>query len=333
MKRTAPLLAVALVLLAGVALPAGGSATRAPGTAGPAAQAESPTGTNESDESAAPGARLAGVVAFQGAEVEGEVEGRAFGNQVARANWNGSKAEAVADRFEELTRRMDELRERKRALAEARENGSISTARYRAELAALAARTTAVERQANQTEAATRDLPTDVLESKGVNATAIERLRNDSRQLTGPETAAIARTIAGPGAGGALGAANVTRGPPLGVPGGPGAPNASGGGAGPPDREGDDRPTPRNSPPVTAGEADPGRPTDAGSGGNSTGPASSPGKGGPPTDAGPPSDSGRPTDAGSGGDSTGSDGSPGGGGPPTDAGPPAGSLVGSGVVL
>lgn len=305
MKRTAPLLAVALVLLAGMALPVGGSATGATGIASPAAQAESPTGTNESDESAAPGARLAGVVAVQGAEVESEVEGRAFGIRVARANSNGSKAEVVADRFEELTRRMDALRERKRALVEARENGSISTARYRAELAALAARTASVERQANQTEAVTRDLPADLLESKGVNATAIERLRNDSRQLTGPEAAAIARTIAGPGAGGALGAANVTRGPPPGVPGGPGAPNASGNGAGPPGREGDGSPTPRSSPPVTPGQADPGRPTDAGSGGNSTGPASSPGGGGPPTDAGRP----------------------------PDAGPPARSVAGSGVVL
>jgi len=230
MHRTAALLAVALLLVAGAALPAVGSATGAAGTADPAAQVETPNGTNATDGTAAPGAQFAGVVAVQGAEVAGEVEGRAFGISVARARSNGSKAGVVAAQFESLANRTEALADRKRELAEARENGSITEARYRAEVAALAARNAAVERQLNQTEAATNGLPPELLESRGVNATAIDRLRNDSRSLKGPEVAAIARSIAGPPNRAGLAGGNATRGPPVGVgPSGSGRPTATGG--------------------------------------------------------------------------------------------------------
>lgn len=284
MKRTAPLLAVALLLLVGMAVPAGGAATVAPGTGDHAAQEETPTETNESSAPPAPGAQFAGVVAVHAAEVEGEVDGRAFGIRVARANSNDSKAGVVADKFGDLEQRLAALAERKRALAEARENGSISEARYRAEVAALAARTAAVERQINQTEAATHDLPRGLLESKGVNATAIERLRNDSQHLAGPEVAAIARSVAGPPDGAGLAGSNVTRGPPTVPPGQAGGPSgtAKGPGTGPPtDEVGPNataRPTPYggtdNSTVATGGGPNSGGGPPAGNpGGPSEGPA------------------------------------------------------------
>ena len=44
-------------------------------------------------------------------------------------------------------------------------------------------------------------LPAEALEANGVNATAIRRLSDRAANLTGPETAEIARFIAGDGVG------------------------------------------------------------------------------------------------------------------------------------
>lgn len=287
MNWTAPLLVVVVLLLAGLAGPVGGSMTSAAGTVDHAPQEETPTATNESDEPAEPGARFAGVVAVQGAEVESEMDGRTFGIRVARANSNDSKAGVVADRVEETARRTEELHERKQELEEARENGNISQSRYRAEVAAFAARTSAVERQLNQAEAASRDLPAGLLESKGVNATAIARLRNDSRNLSGPETAEIARSIAGPGAGAGLSGNDTTRGPPATAPGRSGASNGSD--RGPPQTgDGNETATPRGSPAAPPARTDSTRSTPPGAGGNSTDAPGNPGGGGPPSETGPP---------------------------------------------
>ena len=219
MSRTASLLAVFVLLVAGAAVPVAGSITDSAGSPAPAPQAETATAqSNGSAEAAAPGAQFAGVVAVQEAEVESELEGRVFGIQVARANSNSSKATVVAEQVEELDRRAEDLRERRESLQEARENGSISQARYRAEMAALSARTEALKHQLDRTQAASDGVPADLLESKGVNATAIETLRNDSRTLAGPEAAEIARSIAGPRSGDGLRGGNATPGLPGTVP-------------------------------------------------------------------------------------------------------------------
>jgi hypothetical protein len=53
---------------------------------------------------------------------------------------------------------------------------------------------------ATETDNASRGLPADLLESKGINATAIQTLKERAGELGGPQVAAIARGIAGPGA-------------------------------------------------------------------------------------------------------------------------------------
>ena len=202
MNRTPALLATIALLVAAVALPVAGMAADPTSTPGHAPQSGTPTSaSNGSAEAAAPGAVFAAAVDVQEAEVESELEGRVFGIKVARANSNASKASVVAQEVNQLERRTETLRERKQTLMGARENGTISETRYRAEMAALAARTEAIQRQLDRTQATTNDLPADLLESKGVNATAIETLRNDSRDLSGPNTADIAGSIAGPGRG------------------------------------------------------------------------------------------------------------------------------------
>ena len=262
MNRTAPLLAVLVLLVAGVAVPAAASVADPVGSADHAAQAGTATpSSNGSDERAAPGAQFAGVVDVQEAEVESELEGRAFGIKVARANSNGSKAAVVAEEVDELTRRMETLRERKQSLTEARENGTISRTRYRSEIAALATRTASVERQLDRTAAAARDLPADLLRSKGVGATEIETLRNESRNANGPETAGIARSIAGPVSGDGLDGGNASTGLPGTIPDRAGPPNGSETPGGLPDTGTFDTPTlPGNGnatgPPTSSGGPD-----------------------------------------------------------------------------
>lgn len=200
MTRTAALFATLAVAVALLAVPVAGAVAD---DSVAAAQVDGPD-ANETAEPPAPGARLAGVVAVHGTEVESEVQNRAFGLRVAAATSNDTRADVVAERVRALRERTATLRERRQALLEARQNGTISQARYRAEMAALAARTTALGHQLDQTEAASRGVDTDRLAERGVDAEAIDALRTDARNLTGPEVADIARSIAGRDVGGGL---------------------------------------------------------------------------------------------------------------------------------
>ncbi len=160
--------------------------------------------TEDANASVAPGERLSGVVGVQEAELDGEVEGRAFGIRVAGAATNESRADVVAEQLSEIEQRLNETEQRKQELQEARENGSMSEGKYRAEMAKLAAQTETAKDLTDRSENASQGLPADLLESKGINVSAIQTLKDHADQLTGPEVAEIARSIAGetaPGAG------------------------------------------------------------------------------------------------------------------------------------
>lgn len=209
MNTTATLLIVALLTVGAAVLPA--AAVSHPAASDPAVSGTAVSGTaagsagvsttNEArggpDDSVSPGDRLSAAVGVGAAELEGELSERAFGLRVARANSDGAKAGVVADQQASIEERLTELEERKAALQAARENGSISEGRYRAEMAQLAAETRTVERLANATQRTAAGLPADVLESKGVDVEAIRTLKEEARNLTGPEVAEIARSIAG----------------------------------------------------------------------------------------------------------------------------------------
>lgn len=163
---------------------------------------ETETVTEQADANATPpGTRLAGVVSVHEAELDSEVQSRTFGVRIARANTDAAKAAVVADQLHDSEDRLAELRQRKQALDDARENGSMSEGEYRARAARLHAETKTVQRLANETNAAASRLPAEALERKGVNATAIETLSHRASELSGPEVAAIARGIAGPNVG------------------------------------------------------------------------------------------------------------------------------------
>lgn len=196
------LLLAAVVVAAAVGAPlAAASPAAAPtdaGTAEPADSQAAPGNDSENDSEPAPGAQLAGVVNVQAAEVEGDLQQRSLGLQLAAARSNASKASVVANQTGELSDRLDTLRERKQRLLEARENGSISQARFRAEMAGLAAEIATATRLLNRTGDEAAGLPAEALADAGVDTEDLQRLRQAAGNLTGPEIARIARSIGGP---------------------------------------------------------------------------------------------------------------------------------------
>jgi TolA-binding protein len=189
MRRAIP--AVLAVLLAVSAL-----------AVAPAAMAQQ-TDTDESSENETiePGAQLSGVVGVGEAELNGDVEERAYGIRIAQANTDDAKAAVVAEQLNRSEQRIAELEQRRAELEQARENGSISNGQYRAQVAQLHAESRTVERLNNQTNETANDLPAETLEANGVNVTAIRTLSERASELSGPETARVARTIAGASVG------------------------------------------------------------------------------------------------------------------------------------
>jgi len=229
MRTRTAVVAVALLIGAVAAIPVAGMAA----TDGPVAD-QHENGTENADENAsvAPGERLSGVVGVQEAELEGEVDERTFGIKVAQAASNESRADVVAEQLGDVEQRLTDLEERKQELDEAHENGSMSEGKYRAEVAELAAQTQTAKGLANSSENASQGLPAELLESKGINVEAIQTLKNRAGQLTGPEVAEIARSIAGD-------AAPTDAGPPEDRPSETGSSDSDGDAGPPEDRPGD----------------------------------------------------------------------------------------------
>ena len=259
MGDTAAVVAV-VVVLAGIAGVVGavGAGPAEPGAADGADQVAA------NDSGVAPGERMAGVVGAERASVESEVAVRAFDRRVAAADSSRAKARVVVGQLDDLHERLDELDAERAELERARENGTLSRGEYRARLARLYAEERALQRLANRTEETARGLPAETLREQGVNVTAIEHLRADARNLTGPEVAAVARNVAGRSVGRPAGAGpsdNRTREPP--------------------------------------GEGGPGNGQGADPAGNETGPGD--GGDGGPGNGGPPEDGDRPPEDGAGG--------------------------------
>lgn len=189
------LVVAALFVTPAAALGLGGSPQAAQATT--TAQGNT-TATNATIQ---PGEQLAGVVGVQGAEIDGEIEGRAYGHAVAAARNNNSKASVVADQVERLETRLTELRERRDSLQEAHANGSLQGGQYRAQMATVAARIGQVERQLNQSQQFANGLPENARSAAGLNVSALETLRTQAHEMRGGEVAEIARSVAGRGVG------------------------------------------------------------------------------------------------------------------------------------
>lgn len=200
MRPTVAFAAFGLALLAVLAVPAMGIA---------------PTADQVDDgDEPAPGEQFAGVVGVQGAELDGDIDQRAFAVQFAEAADNETRADVVAQRVGDVDERLAELRERKDRLDTQREAGEIPEGKYRAQMATVTAEIRLLSRAANQTEHAAAGLPPGLLGERGVGVDAIQRLQQNASELSGPEVAEIARGIAGPGVGEPPGHANETGPPP-----------------------------------------------------------------------------------------------------------------------
>lgn len=208
----------------------------------------------DANATAEPGAMLAGVVGVQSAEVDSEVDNRTYGLQIASAATAEARAEIVAERLTEANQELADQQQAIAELREARANGNISEGAYRAQVATIAAQTANTERAAEQLNRTASDLPTAVRERNGINASAIEHLRAEAGELSGPETAAIARSIAGTRARNPMAGGPSARGPfgPQAAPGQSG--DRGGPGAGP---QSDRRGGPRTDSPQ-AGQQRPG---------------------------------------------------------------------------
>lgn len=189
----AVVLVVAAMIAAPVAAAAAGSAV-----SGAAETTDTP---EPGEDATAPGEKLTGVVAVQGSELDGEMRERTFGARVASAESDRAKADVVAEELDDLERRLAELEDRKEEVEQARENGEISGGTYRAEMAEVAAETANAKRMANHTERVASELPADLLAEKGINVEAIQTLKDRAADLSGPEVAEIAKSIAGDSVG------------------------------------------------------------------------------------------------------------------------------------
>ncbi|PHQ46301.1 hypothetical protein DJ68_08110, partial [Halorubrum sp. C3] len=146
-----------LVVVAVAAAVIAGAAAAAP--AGPVApQTDSPINASDGENGTAenattdlsPGERLAGVVGVQGAEIEGEVESRAFEVGLRQAETNESRAGVVAERLNRTEERLAELEARQRELRERRAAGELSRGAYAARMATTTARIETLSRGLNR---------------------------------------------------------------------------------------------------------------------------------------------------------------------------------------
>ncbi|GAB3678233.1 hypothetical protein [Halopiger thermotolerans] len=188
-----------ILVVAILAAPLGGATTSS------GVQESESDADGSATDSIQPGAQFAGVVGVQQAEINGSVSERAYVAELATAESNASKAAIIDQRIATTERRLADLEARLAELNESREAGELNDGRYRAKVAATVAEIRSLERELETVESSAADVPDRVLAEQGVDRDAIRTLRERAAELDGPETAAVARSIAGDGAGRAFG--------------------------------------------------------------------------------------------------------------------------------
>lgn len=214
MKRTTTILVALAVVLAMTAVPLAGAVTYANSN-------ESNTNDQAANESAAPGEKLGGVVGVQAAEIDGEVDERTYGVQIAQAQTEDAQADVVNDTLTDVEDRLEAQEAELEALEEARDDGEISNGTYQAKVAGVAAEKATTERLVGHANATASELPADVLEERGIDHESIAELQERANELGGEEVAEIAQSIAGDRVGQGV-AADRAPGTPADVPGGDG---------------------------------------------------------------------------------------------------------------
>ncbi|MFW5924055.1 MAG: DUF7096 domain-containing protein [archaeon] len=162
---------------------------------------ENETTANDSDASVAAGAKMAGIIGAQKAEHESTVQSGAFEKAIERAGSNESRAAIVANSTERTQDRLQELENESERLEAQYENETLPESAYYAKLTVLTARTSALERQANQTSTRARTLPAPALEARGISASEVQAVEKRAKNVTNPRAADVAKRVAGPEVG------------------------------------------------------------------------------------------------------------------------------------
>lgn len=152
---------------------------------------------DETDEDVAPGEQLAGVVGVQEAELDGDVSERTYGIKVANAQTDNATADVVAEQFQDVEERLDNLEDARDNVTADYEAGEISHGEYSAKMATIAAEQRTAERLANGTATTAGGLDDNVLADRGIDVDAIQTLADRASELGGSEVSAIAQSIAG----------------------------------------------------------------------------------------------------------------------------------------
>lgn len=181
MKRIGTLLMAMAVVAALLAIPLGVSAAT----------------SDHDDEPATAGEQLGGVLGVQGAALNGDLSDRTFGQKIANADSDETRADLIADRMTEIEDRIGDHEDRLADLDAKREAGEISEGRYKAQVATLEAERANTERKADRAGEAARGLPDGVLVDRGIDVDRIDELRTTASELGGPATGEAAREIAG----------------------------------------------------------------------------------------------------------------------------------------
>jgi len=241
-------------------------------------------GANETDENgtAEPsvGAQVSSFMQTSSASATGEVDSGMFEAEYETAD---NRTAVVNRRAGKIERQIEQLRDRKRDLAE--REGELNDVAYTARMSRLVGEIESLERQINGTETKARE--------SGADAERFDRMRANVSELRGPKVDAVADAIPGrgppadrgPGESGPPDDAGSGDGSPGNGPPGAGASdNASAGDGG--DRPGNDRgPSdddgPGNGAPGNGAGGAPGNGDDDGSGGNGDGPGNGVGGGNP----------------------------------------------------
>lgn len=212
--RKTPLLAtfvVALALL--VAMPAAGLV---------ATDAAANETINETDEelnetdtpnATAPGEQLSGIMGMQKAELEGDIENRAFGLRLMMADSDEERADILSEQFHKHADRMETIEEQLAQLNESHNASEISPGQYRAQIAPMGPQLHSIESIANQSGQIASELPPHLLEERNISMEHIHELRQNASKMSGGEVAEMARGIGGPHAG--HGPPHTSGGPPM----------------------------------------------------------------------------------------------------------------------
>jgi hypothetical protein len=231
--------AVAVAVPAVVAGPAPTEDAEPASLAAPSGQGAASVGAPTENDSSM-GSEVASFMQSTSGETGEEVEAGMW----TAAYENASNRSAVVQRRAgSIENRLAQLQDRKERLVAARENGSIGAVEYQSRMSRIVGQMAALNRSIDETERQARET--------GVNSSVVSRLREQVRNLSGPEVAEAARSMAGgpptdapanrAGPPGEQGPPNGTEGPPgeQGPPNGTdGAPNGTEGPGGPPDGSG-----------------------------------------------------------------------------------------------